>query len=87
MYVEYLVHLNSNQESNLEPLIWLCNLRKCIYPLCVSLSLYYSGLMSWLKAKDDELLRAEAVAGVPDRVTAQITEVEVDIHIHSILSL
>ncbi|CAI8055159.1 Dystonin, partial [Geodia barretti] len=36
----------------------------------------YNGLMSWLKAKDEELLRAEAVAGVPDRVTAQITEVE-----------
>ena len=33
--------------------------------------------MSWVKAKDDELLRAEAVAGVPDRVSAQIAEVEV----------
>ena len=47
------------------------------------LSLYYSGLMSWVKAKDDELLRAEAVAGVPDRVAAQITEVEVHKHILS----
>ena len=35
--------------------------------------------MSWVKAKDDELLRAEAVAGIPDRVTAQIAEVEVHV--------
>ena len=33
--------------------------------------------MLWVKAKDEELLRAEAVAGIPDRVTAQIAEVEV----------
>ena len=39
--------------------------------------IHYSGLMSWVKAKDEELLRAEAVAGTPERVSAQISEVDV----------
>ena len=46
-------------------------------PLCVSLCT----TVAWVKAKDEELLRAEAVAGVPYRVASQITEVEVHIHI------
>ena len=51
------------------------------------LSLYYSGLMSWVKVKDEELLRVEAVAGIPDRVAAQITEVEVHIHLSFLYAL
>ena len=43
--------------------------------------------MSWLKAKDDELLRAEAVAGIPDRVSAQIAEVEVCVCLFSFAKL
>ena len=33
--------------------------------------------MSWAKGKEDELLRGEAVAGLPERVAAQMTELEV----------
>ena len=36
-----------------------------------------SGLVAWVKAKDEELLRAEAVAGIPDGIQTQITETQV----------
>ena len=37
----------------------------------------FSGLLSWVNMKDEELLKAEAVAGIPDRVISQITETQV----------
>ena len=36
-----------------------------------------SGLLSWVRAKDDELLHAEAVSGIPSRVEQQIADTEV----------
>ena len=39
-----------------------------------------SSLLSWIKAKDDELSRADNVGGLPERVQKQLEEVEVCVH-------
>ena len=36
-----------------------------------------STLMSWVREREEEVLKAEPVAGVPERVRVQMTEVEV----------
>ena len=44
--------------------------------MCVSPFLI-SGLVQWVKMRDEDLLRAGAVAGIPERINAQITDVKV----------